>query len=172
MRVGECCNRLTVVCDRNAGVGDAARLMKKHNVGTVVVVDRSGGSNRPVSIVTDRDLVFKALARKCPAPEQLSLNDLIDDEVFTARSDDGVWETLERMRTRSIRQLAVINRNGALEGLLAIDDVVQWLAEVQRGAAQLARVDREADRGYVAGADSPQLPKVSGPGIAEWARVA
>lgn len=170
MLVGECCNRMVVLCDRKTSVADTARLMQRHNVSCVVVVDQSAGINRPVGIVTDRDLVFKVLTRS--TPEKVLLADLISDELPTARVDDGVWETMERMRMRAFRRLAVVNRQGSLEGLLAIDDLLDLLSEAQRGVARLARADCDAERGYVTGLALPRVSGAASPGVAEWARVA
>ena len=44
-----------------------ARLMRDHNVGSVVLCDREG---EPVAMVTDRDLAIRALADDRPAPSR------------------------------------------------------------------------------------------------------
>lgn len=171
MRVGECCNRSVVVCDRRATVHDAARMMRQFNNGTIVVVDRAGGAKRPLGIVTDRDLVFEVLARRGD-PEQTCLEQLLTNDLPTAQSDDGFWETLERMRTRGFRRIAVVDRQGDLEGLLAIDDVLDLLSDAQRRVIQLARPDNVAERSYLTGVARTLVPSFASPGIAEWARVA
>ncbi|MEQ1439971.1 CBS domain-containing protein [Fontimonas sp. SYSU GA230001] len=170
MRVGECCNRSVVVCDRRASIHDAARMMRQFNNGTVVVVDRAGGGKRPLGIVTDRDLVFEVLARQHD-PEQMCVEQLLADELPTAQADDGFWETLERMRTRGFRRIAVVDRNGDLVGLLAIDDVLDLLSDAQRRVVELARPSPAAERSYLSGAARPP-PNFFSPGVAEWARVA
>ena len=59
--VGEICNREVVVTTRDATVADA-KLMRDHHVGTLVVADPSDAAQRPVGIVTDRDLVVEIMA--------------------------------------------------------------------------------------------------------------
>lgn len=39
------------------------------------------------------------------------------------------WETMQRMRTRGVRRMAVINEQGGLEGILTVDDLLELLAE-------------------------------------------
>lgn len=171
MRVGECCNRSVVVCDCRANIHDAARMMRQFNNGTIVVVDRAGGGKRPIGIVTDRDLVFEVLARRGD-PEQMLVEQLLTGDLPTAHADDGFWETLERMRTRGFRRIAVVDRHGDLEGILAIDDVLDLLSDAQRRVVQLARPDNVAERAYLTDVSRTLVPSFSSPGIAEWARVA
>ena len=56
MPIGEICNRDVVVVQRNESALEAAKLMRHHHVGDVVVVEERGGLRVPVGLVTDRDL--------------------------------------------------------------------------------------------------------------------
>ena len=47
MPIGEICNRDVIISQREDTVADAAKLMREHHVGDVVVVDERDG--RPVS---------------------------------------------------------------------------------------------------------------------------
>ena len=58
MPVGELCIRQVVVAPRNASVLDAAKLMRQHHVGDIVVTDDIAGRRVPVGIVTDRDWII------------------------------------------------------------------------------------------------------------------
>src|SRR5690242_8806327 len=62
MPVGEICTREVVIVKRNDSVLEAAKLMRQHHVGDVVVIEERGGVRVPVGIVTDRDLVVEILA--------------------------------------------------------------------------------------------------------------
>jgi signal-transduction protein with cAMP-binding, CBS, and nucleotidyltransferase domain len=145
--------------------------MRQFNNGTVVVVDRTGGGKHPIGIVTDRDLVFEVLARRVDA-EQMCLEQLLTDDLPTAQSDDGFWETLERMRARGFRRVAIVDRPGDLVGVLAIDDVLDLLSDFQRRVIQIARPDNVAERSYLYEVSLTAVPGFSSPGVAEWARVA
>ena len=61
MRVGEYCMREVVVAEGSTEVVEAARLMREYHVGTLVIVDGTSGANKPVGIVTDRDLVVEVM---------------------------------------------------------------------------------------------------------------
>ena len=61
MQVGEVCNRDVVIIDRNDPISNAAKLMRHHHVGNVVVVEERGDERFPVGMLTDRDLVVEVL---------------------------------------------------------------------------------------------------------------
>lgn len=127
MRVGEYCNRDVVIIDRSTGVIEAAQLMRRYHVGTLVVVEREPDFNRPVGIVTDRDLVIEVLAQRVD-PEQLAADDIMSANLATAGEQDDVLDALTRMRTLGIRRMPIIDARSALVGLLAVDDLLSLLA--------------------------------------------
>ena len=88
MTVGEICNRDVVVVRRDEPVTEAARRMREHHVGDLVVVDEKPGGRVPVGILTDRDLVIEVIAkgvRRVPVVSRnktlagiLAVDDLLD----------------------------------------------------------------------------------------------
>ena len=62
MSVGDVCNREVVIVNAGESVMDAVRLMRKHHVGDVVVVEDSNGRKVPKGILTDRDIVIEIIA--------------------------------------------------------------------------------------------------------------
>ena len=62
MAVAEICNRGVIILQRDDTILEAAKLMRQHHVGDVVVVEERGGVRVPVGIVTDRDLVVEIMA--------------------------------------------------------------------------------------------------------------
>lgn len=58
MRAGDIMNRKVVTVSPHASVREAARLMREHNIGTLVVVDEE----YPVGIITERDLATRVVA--------------------------------------------------------------------------------------------------------------
>ncbi|OYW25796.1 MAG: histidine kinase, partial [Hydrogenophilales bacterium 12-63-5] len=62
MPIGEICNREVVIAEKTLPVIEAARLMRTHHVGDLVVVEQREGRRHPVGIVTDRDIVVEVVA--------------------------------------------------------------------------------------------------------------
>jgi CBS domain-containing protein len=64
MKVGNFCNRDVVITDRDTSILDAAKLMRHHHVGDIVVVENLSKDNIPIGIITDRDIVVELLAEE------------------------------------------------------------------------------------------------------------
>ena len=113
LAIGEICNRDVVIAERKLSVVDAARLMRSHHVGDLVVVGELKGRNRPVAILTDRDIVVEVVAAAV-APDTLTVNDIMGQELATMQASEGVFEAVRYMRTKGVRRLPVVDRDGGL----------------------------------------------------------
>lgn len=127
--IGELCNREVVVATRDTPIADAARLMRQHHVGTVVIVEKTNGNRRlPLGIITDRDIVVEIVATELD-PKTLTVGDITEQELVTARESEGLLEAMEIMRYKGVRRLPIVDANGQLVGIVAIDDLLEVLAE-------------------------------------------
>lgn len=98
-------------------VREAARLMRTAGIGTLLVVEE--GTLK--GIVTDRDLVVRALAGQSKVDEIL-VEHVCSDEVVGVAPDDDVDRALEIMRERAIRRLPVL-QDGRVLGVLTLGDL-------------------------------------------------
>lgn len=128
MPIGEICNREVVVSFAKESAVEAAKLMRQYHVGDLVIVEEGNGKRVPVGIVTDRDLVIEVMAKEVD-PAQLTVADLMSRDLLTAREEDGIFETIQRMRIHGVRRLPVVDKSGALMGIMSIDDLFSLLAE-------------------------------------------
>ncbi len=126
--IGEICRREVVVTKGNASVAEAARLMQKHHVGSLVVVTGDNGrTRRPVGILTDRDMVMEVMAAD-RNPHEVRVEEIMSVRLTTARDTDGVHQTLQLMRYKGIRRLPIVNGNGDLIGIVTTDDLLRVLS--------------------------------------------
>jgi CBS domain-containing protein len=129
MAIGEICSREAVFTTRDTTVATAARLMRHHHVGTLVVVEQMNGDRRlPVGIVTDRDVVIEVMATGLD-PNVITVGDIMGQELVTARESEGVLETMQIMRYKGVRRLPIVDKDGHLVGIVSIDDLLEVLAE-------------------------------------------
>ena len=126
---GGLCTRNVVFAYKTMAVDDAARLMREQHVGTLVVVDEGGGPGRVVvGMLTDRDIVTSIVAKDCD-PDTVRVEDAMSADLVTAREEDSLIDVLSTMRRKGVRRLPVVDAAGALVGLLALDDVLEVIAQ-------------------------------------------
>lgn len=128
MSVGEICNRDVIVIGKEDSISEAARRMREHHVGALVVSEMRAGVAVPVGFVTDRDLVIEVLAEEVD-PNDLRVGDIMSRELLTVRESDGIWDTLQRMRNKGVRRAPVVTAQGGLAGIVAVDDLLELFAE-------------------------------------------
>jgi CBS domain-containing protein len=104
-------------------VAAAAERMRQRTVGSLIVVDQA---NRPTGIVTDRDLVIRALADARDA-DTTPVSEVMTRDVVVAKSDTSLSSALRLMRRGPFRRLPIVNENGALVGLVTLDDMLMRL---------------------------------------------
>lgn len=145
MNIGELCNREVVIIEKDDSILQAAKLMRQHHVGDLVVVERREVGNVPVGIITDRDIVIVVLAEEIEL-NSLTIADVMSYELLTAYDDDPMIETIKRMRAKGVRRLPVVNRRGGLEGILAVDDLLNLLAEQINELVNLISSEQRRER--------------------------
>jgi CBS-domain-containing membrane protein len=128
MNAGELCSRAVVFAERGMGLAEAARLMRDYHVGCLVVVDESARGRVPAGIVTDRDVVVAVVAKDVD-PRTLRVEDIMSGDPIKVREQDGILDALRLMRTRGVRRVPVTDAEGVLVGILALDDVLEAVAE-------------------------------------------
>lgn len=144
MSVGEICNREVIVMQQHDTTLEAAQLMRRHHVGDVVVAEDRGGVRIPVGIVTDRDLVVEIVA---PGLNQtaITVGDIMAPELATVQENTGVFEAIQYMRAKGVRRLPVVGANGGLVGILALDDLLELLAEELLALAKLVKHEQKKE---------------------------
>ena len=125
MAIGTICTHRVITVDRGIDIAAAAAVMRENHIGYLIVTDKSGGST-PIGVITDRDIVVKVTAKDVD-PHALTVGDAMTRDPLTAAEDDGISETLHRMRRLGVRRVPVVGPRGQVTGVLSIDDVVDHL---------------------------------------------
>jgi CBS domain-containing protein len=141
MNIGEICSRTVVVAEASMPVQQAAKLMREHHVGALVVIEGGAAASRPVGIVTDRDLVVEVVAADVDY-RTLSVGDVMAERPATLRESAGVFEAIGQMRSGGVRRLVVVDAGGRLVGIVTMDDLAEILAEELSGLAQAIRQEQ------------------------------
>lgn len=122
MRVRDICNRKVVDIRATIPVSEAGKLMRKHHVGALVVVEKPNGERLPIGIITDRDIVISVVAAEID-PLSVTVADVMSRHPATCGENEELFDAIETMRNRGVRRLPVVNDKGGLVGMIAADDI-------------------------------------------------
>jgi CBS domain-containing protein len=105
-----------------ASIGSAAELMEQRHVGALVVVER----DRPIGIVTDRDLALRALGRWLGP--NVPVADVMSSDLIVVHEEHRLDEALYVMRRSGVRRLPIVDNGGRLVGMVTLDDLLVMLS--------------------------------------------
>jgi CBS domain-containing protein len=103
----------------DATLADVVERLVAHNCGSLVVMER----DRMIGIITERDILRACAADHCALEDQRVRNHM-SDKLITGEPDDDVGEVMGLLTRHRIRHLP-IQREGKLDGLISIGDVVK-----------------------------------------------
>jgi len=118
----ELCSTPAVTAHGDETVLAAARRIRDRHVDDLVVVDQD---DRPVGILTDHDIVVGAVAQSPDRLELLRVADIMSTNVITIGRLDAAEDALDKVATHGIHRLPVVDEEGRVEGLVALDDLLQ-----------------------------------------------
>lgn len=117
MKVSEAMSRDVRVADPTESIEDVARMMADQDVGSLPV----GEGDRLVGMVTDRDIVVRAVAAgRGPGTK---VRDVMSGNVKYCFDDEEIDAVSRNMGDIQVRRLAVLNREKRLVGILSLGDV-------------------------------------------------
>ncbi|HVK74947.1 MAG TPA: CBS domain-containing protein [Kofleriaceae bacterium] len=119
--VREVMTKNPVTLSSTASILDAAKKMKEGDIGGVIVTK----NNQMCGIVTDRDIVVRAVAEE-KNPQQITLEEVCSQDVTSVSPDDDVSKAVQLMRDKAVRRLPVTDK-GKPVGIVSLGDLAQNL---------------------------------------------
>jgi CBS domain-containing protein len=95
-----------------------AKIMKEHNVGILLVLDGA----EVVGIVTDRDLVLRAVSERL-RPEMTRVREVMTPNAITCYGDQSITEASLLMEKNLVHRLIVLDRDEKLVGIVSLSDL-------------------------------------------------
>jgi len=118
---------VTVDINDNPSVLDVAKLMAKHRIGSVVVVEYS--NNKPIGIITERDIIKKVSAQNKVA-DQVAVRHIMSSPLIAVKSIDSIDTAAEAMAKNKVKRLVVLEQDGTIIGVLSVSDIAKKLAKI------------------------------------------
>lgn len=140
MRIDRVFTRHVLAITADATLAEAASAMQSYRLGTLLVMDRPGAAARPVGIITDRDVALRGFASDSSRVESA-----MTPVVATVRDDADVHEAIALMQAHGVRRLIVTAADGAVCGIVSIDDVIDGLSAELAAAASVLKGELKRD---------------------------
>jgi len=110
-------------CTRDTPLSEVARTMVDRDCGQIPVVDNMS-SRKLVGVVTDRDIVCRAVAQG-QNPVEMSAGDVMSSPVVTVMPDMKVEDLCKTLEDRQVRRVPVRDDNGGCCGIVSLADIAQ-----------------------------------------------
>jgi len=150
LRVRDIMTRDLAVATRETPLHEVAAMMRDEDTGVIPVVEHVGnggngaataGERRPathgsgygrvIGLVTDRDIVVRAIAdgKDCGATRA---EEVMSTDLYTARPHDRLVEVIRKMGDKQVRRIPVVNENNRLLGMVSMGDIaVETEADIE-----------------------------------------
>jgi CBS domain-containing protein len=127
-----------VTAPREATVQAVAELMRDRGVGSVVIVD----GERPCAVITDRDVAIALGANGAKPSDEVDGH--ASRPLVTADAGMDLEEGAARMVQHRVRRLPVLGEDGALVGIVTLDDIAVKAGDLRLSQQMTADVARAA----------------------------
>ena len=139
LRCRDIMTRDVTVASRSTTLEEVARMMRDEDTGVIPVVEpgetasdsvtqvqrvpaRTVANGKLVGLITDRDIVIRAIAEGADA-RQLRAEEVMTTELHAVRPNDRVIEAIRKMGDKQVRRLPVVDRDGNLRGIISMADI-------------------------------------------------
>ena len=119
IRVKDIMNKKPIVVSPEASIGKAARLMARHKIGSVIVVDKGV----IVGILTEGDILRRAFIKN-KSPTKTKVKDIMTKNPITLSVDDDLSKVANIMNKKGVRRFPVVSE-GKLVGYLSEKDLLK-----------------------------------------------
>ncbi len=102
-------------------IGDVARKMTESRVSSVVV---KAFNDKPVGIITEKDLVRKVLAPGKPDLDRKA-HEIMSSDIITVHPNDFSYQALLMMVKHNINHIVVTDEHDVLHGIVTIKDLIR-----------------------------------------------
>ena len=137
MQVRDLMNPSVVSITPSESASLAARLLSRHNVGSLPVCGEDGGLR---GIVTDRDIILR-----CVAAEE---DPLMTRNCAVVSPDDDAREATRLMAAKQVRRLPVLE-GGKVVGMVSLGDLAQCRQFDMEASKALCEISDQVKHGYV-----------------------
>lgn len=128
MQIREVMTPTVRTANPQARLSEIARIMRDDDIGAVPIAD----NDRLVGMVTDRDIVLRAVAMGEGIGE-MSARDVMSPQVLYCREEQSVDDVLKNMGEQQVRRLPIGNSDKRLVGVVSLGDLSAGAKSAESG---------------------------------------
>lgn len=103
-------------------IQEICKIMSDHDIGCVVVVKRLVGGNKPIGIITERDIV-REIGTSDLFLAQKPIRELMKYPLVSISPNTSIKDAMAIMQSKNIRRLLVVDNAEIVRGILTQKDV-------------------------------------------------
>lgn len=131
---------LPTCCLADNTLTEVASMMKRDDVGAIPVIKDE--ARQLVGVITDRDIVVKAVADGLD-PAQTAVSSVMSPDPVCCALDDEVETALELMTSHQIRRVPVVNEQREVVGIISQADVATRLQDPEETAQVVEAISQD-----------------------------
>lgn len=116
-------------CGPDTNLAAAAKMMWDSDCGALPVLNVQG---QVTGMITDRDICMATATKNKPASD-ITVWETVSGKAYTCHMSDDVHKALDIMKREKIRRLPVVDEDGMLQGIVAMNDFVLLAGEAKGG---------------------------------------
>jgi len=122
VKVEQAMHRGVTWCSPDTPLAEVARLLRDHDVGAIPV----GENDRLIGMVTDRDIVNRAVAEGWDIQERCA-RDVMTENIEYCFADENMEQAIDHMEQMQIRRLPVVDGARRMIGMLSMGDITHGM---------------------------------------------
>jgi len=116
-------------CSPDTNLAAAAKMMWDSDCGALPVLNVEG---QVMGMITDRDICMATATKNKPASD-ITVWETVSGKARTCHISDDVHTALDIMKREKVRRLPVVDEDGVLQGIVAMNDFVLLAGEAKGG---------------------------------------
>ncbi len=137
VKVGDIMNRDVISIETNAPVTEVAKLMKKHEVGSIVV----SKAKKAEGIITEKDIVYKVVTVGADA-SKVTAEKIMSKPLKVVTPETSVEEAAQAMKRYNLKRFPVVNDTNELVGMISEGDISRILPSL------IDLIEEKAEAGF------------------------
>jgi signal-transduction protein with cAMP-binding, CBS, and nucleotidyltransferase domain len=146
IRIGQCMTIGVFTLTANKTVYDAARLLRKTSIGSIIVMQKG----KAKGIITERDIVYKVIANG-KNPKTTKLLSVMSRPLKVIKASDRVESAAAALRANKIKRLPVVDRKGKLVGIVTEGDLLRVYPGMIDVVSEMQEIRRSKPNEYYTG---------------------